>query len=185
MCARCLARTEFKGAVYASPKKLKTNGLVCPQCATRYGVANVANAMTLHVRQWVSQYYSTPYKLSGDDGTRARVTRNVALGGHAALVSRQYDEAWLYTQLRYLRHLMDADALWRRVSGADGGGGGRGAGRPPLPGSGKGDRSERNPLSVGDRSMYDDLLARANSALGVNGYRLVDLSVFLAPLGLG
>jgi DNA polymerase alpha subunit A len=181
-CPWCSTCSEFKGVVFAG-KAVKTNGLECSSCNRRLPTTAIGNSITLAVRSWVMQYYSTPYQLT-DDGTRARQTRNLTLGGNAALVARQFSEPWLYTQLRYLRHMMDVDALWARVESGSGGRYGGLAVLGSLSKSAKSDIAGRNPLSLHDIAVYDELLGRANQALDANSYRLVDLSVFLAPLGL-
>jgi DNA polymerase alpha subunit A len=182
-CPGCESHREFKGVVYAG-KSVKSTGLNCAQCDSRLPMAVIANAMTMHIRKWVKQYYNTPYKLNSADGIWARrETRNIGLGGNTAHISREFDEAWLYKQLRYVRYLMDVDALWARVC--------RGLNSSSNPVSclalsakeGSVSR-ERNPLLLHDSATYDELLGRANDALDLNAYRLVDLSVFLAPLGL-
>lgn len=187
-CALCEKTAEFHGVVYTNAKggkntkAVKNNGLGCPGCNMRYSEANIANCLNLHVRKWISQYYSTPYKMNRDDGTRARVTRNVALGGHAALVSREFDEAWLYTQLRYLRHLMDIDYRWRLACGDAGGG--HQAKKGSRSSSGKGDVPERNPMAIRDVGVYNALYARANDALEMNGYKNYSFDATLDTLGV-
>jgi hypothetical protein len=80
--------------------------------------------------------------------------------------------------------MMDVDALWARVESGSGGRHGGLAVLGSLSKSAKSDIAGRNPLSLHDIAVYDELLGRANQALDANSYRLVDLSVFLAPLGL-
>jgi DNA polymerase alpha subunit A len=182
-CPGCRSESEFKGVVYAG-KAVKSNGLECIHCNRRLSIAAISNSIVLQNRKWVKQYYTTPFKLNGGDGIWARrETRNVGLGGHAAQISRQFDEAWLYKQLRYVRYLMDVDSLWARVEDGDS--------ESKIASNMGGSLAkkgwvarERNPLLLHDAAAYDEFLGLANAALEMNAYRLVDLSVFLAPLGL-
>jgi DNA polymerase alpha subunit A len=186
-CASCHTAADFRGAVYKGAKQLVSNGLNCPECKCRYTEANIANSITFHVRKLISQYYTAPYRMNRDDGTRERVTRNIALGGHAALVSREYDEAWLYTQMRYVRHLMDVEKRWEMacgdgiVSGGKKLGGGGGGGRST---GGKRNGPERNPLSIGDFAVYRALYGRANDVLEMNGYKNYNFDMTLLTLGV-
>lgn len=181
-CANCQKASEFKGVTYKSANAVANNGLMCSGCNVRYTEANISNSLTLHVRKWVLQYYSTPYKMDRDDGTRARMTRNVGLGGHAALVAREFDEAWLYTQLRYLRHLMDVDYRWRLVCGSAAAGARKTGGAGGS--SGKGDRPERNPLPIVDAALYRAMYTHANDALDMNGYKTYSFDAILSSLGV-
>ena len=75
---------------------------------------------------------------------------------------RKYDGSWMYTQLRYLRWLMDLDSKWQQAHG-----------ETPFPMT---EKSLKN--------TYDTLLQQAEMALEVNAFRFIDLSKCLAPLGL-
>lgn len=179
-CRDCKKQFKFEGFLFdPAANKLKSTGLTCAHCFARLSDANIANCMTMHIRRCVSKYYSEPYRLNGDDGTRARDTRNVSLGGNAALAQRACSERWLYIQLRQLRFLMDVQGFWRRrVEGDE-------TGQLPRGGSSaKKEEADRIPLQLADIATYDSLFKLATRALDANGYRLIDLSTFLAPLGL-
>ncbi len=174
-CARCAFSHEFDGPSFRGGQ-LKSTGLNCSSCHQRLAEFNIANAMALHIRKCQSAYYTTPLKLP-EDGTQSRTTRLIPLGGLGEGLARQHSETWLHSQLRYMKKLMDVDTLWERSM--------TGSAARGVPGSSSAREAiAPNPLSVGDRAVYRDLLARADQAMRSNGYRLVDLSFFLAPLGL-
>lgn len=162
-CPSCNVSGEFRGAQFTE-SSMKSNGLCCAHCNARWTSAMLQNVTTLHVRKWITTYYSKPFILSGD-GARSREIRDVVLDGNAALITRQCDEKWLYEQLRYLRHLTDVQARWRNTYRA------------------ASDDAE-NPLPQEDALIYEVMLARTSCAFDKNAYRLLDLSQFLAPLGL-
>ncbi len=164
-CNHCGAASEFKGLLFnKSGKAVRSSGLECGKCNHRLRLATISNSMSMHVRNWLAKYYCTPHRVNGaEDGERVRLTRNVALGGTGTLARRQQDEAWLYTQLRYLHFLMDVEARWGHVSTKS---------------------DMRIPVSLIDLQTYKTLLDRVNRVFDANSFRFVDLADFLAPLGL-
>ena len=159
-CIDCGLQTDFTGVVFkASGDAVKSTGLECMKCNKRFATAHLGNAVTLATRAWIGKYYTTPLMLNGDDGSRLRETRNVGLGGNAALVRRKVDEAWLYKQLRYLHYLMDVEGRWKDM------------------------RSEgRNPVPRVDAAIYEELLVKVDQIFDANAYRFIDLASFLVPL---
>lgn len=162
-CANCGASSEFKGPQF-SKRGVRETGLQCAKCHHRFPFITICNALSLHVRAWLRKYYCSPHRVNGaQHGARAKLTRNVTLGGTGLLAKRMWDEAWLYTQLRYLHFLMDVDARWMRVdAGAD----------------------VRCPLSLLDQQTFKTLLDRVDRVFDSNAFRFVDIADFLAPLGV-
>ncbi|CDF40250.1 DNA polymerase alpha catalytic subunit [Chondrus crispus] len=163
-CVNCGAQSEFQGVLFkSSGKAIQTAGLDCCKCNRRFSSATLANIITLALRTWTSKYYTSALQLNGDDGSRKRETRNIALGGNGALARRKFDEAWLYKQLRYLRFLVDVPGRWALIPGHE---------------------EMKIPVNRADLSMYEELLERVDRTFDANAYRFVDLALFLAPLGI-
>eukprot|EP00173_Palmaria_palmata_P004481 Plantae.Rhodophyta-Palmaria_palmata.ctg6216.p1 GENE.Plantae.Rhodophyta-Palmaria_palmata.ctg6216~~Plantae.Rhodophyta-Palmaria_palmata.ctg6216.p1 ORF type:complete len:420 (+),score=97.67 Plantae.Rhodophyta-Palmaria_palmata.ctg6216:171-1262(+) len=171
-CARCKSSAEFSGVQFSSSKKVQTTGLDCPKCSLPISSANVSNAMRLNVRKWQAQYYSSEYKMNYDDGARARTSRDIVLGGHVSFLKREFDELWVYTQLRYIRSLFDPAATWKRLIGGANGGD---IASSPMNSAKK--EQEEIPLKHRDTLFYEDQLVRATEAFEMNAYRLMTLDV--------
>lgn len=158
-CHGCQKQFDFVGVTFSrQTKTLKSAGLECIHCNKPIHPPHIVNKMTKTVRGWQRQYYCSSYTWTVDGG-RTKETRSIRLGG--APPRRKFDGSWMYTQLRFLRWLMDAESKWHEVGGE---------GPTPLPREVKG--------------TYETLLQHADMALEVNAFRFVDLSKFLAPLGL-
>lgn len=163
-CLKCGSKTELEGVQFRpTGKAVKSVGLECCKCRTRFSKATLTNVITLALRSWTGKYYTFPLVLNGDDGSRKRETRNIALGGHGALARRKFDEAWLYKQLRYLRYIMDVQAKWEQIPGHE---------------------DMQIPMSRVDLAVYQELLERIDRAFDANAYRYIDLAQFLVPLGI-
>eukprot|EP00177_Eucheuma_denticulatum_P001429 GFKZ01002578.1.p1 GENE.GFKZ01002578.1~~GFKZ01002578.1.p1 ORF type:complete len:1531 (+),score=264.94 GFKZ01002578.1:285-4877(+) len=163
-CLKCGHVTELEGVKFrATGKAVKSSGLECFKCHTRFPQTLLINSITLSLRKWKRKYYTAPLVLGGDDGTRRRETRNISMGGNATQIRREFDEAWLYKQLRYVRYLVDVEAVWRQIPRHE-----------DMP----------NPMSRVDLAMYKELLQTVDQAFDANAYRYVDLSQFLTPLGI-
>lgn len=163
-CVKCGAQSEFQGVLFkSSGKAIKTAGLDCCKCNGRFSATILANVITLALRTWTEKYYTAPLLLNGDDGSRKRETRNIALGGNGALARRKFDEAWLYKQLRYLHFLMDVPSRWALIPGHE---------------------DMQIPVSRVDLAIYEELLERVDKAFDANAYRFIDIAQFLAPLGI-
>ena len=167
-CGACGAKKEFEGCVFAPKARgVLKSGLECRACGKRLKTAAIANAVAVSVRGWMSKYYCSPYKISGAElGMRSKITRNIGLGGVVA--RRQWDEAWLYTQLRYLHFLMDLDARWKRAAEAN---------NVDM-------QKVRMPVSMIDQQVYKTLRDRVDKVFDRNAFRFVDIADFLAPLGI-
>jgi len=170
ICNNCGKMGEFKGVIFGPRAKgIRTTGLNCEGCGKRLRMAWIENAVSLHVRGWMHKYYCSPFEIDGAErGMRSKLTRNVSLGG--VVVRRQFDEAWLYTQLRYLHFVMDLDGRWKRAASA--------AAIDPD------DLNSRMPVSVIDQQTYKALLDRVDRVFDRNAFRFVDIADFLAPLGI-
>ena len=167
-CSACGAKKEFEGCVFAPKARgVLKSGLECKACGKRLKMAAIANAVAGSVREWMSKYYCSPYKISGAElGMRSKITRNIGLGGVVA--TRQWDEAWLYTQLRYLHFLMDLEARWQRAAKS----------------SNVDTEKVRMPVSAIDQQVYKALMDRVDKVFDRNAFRFVDIADFLAPLGI-
>lgn len=163
-CLKCGAKTELEGVQFRpTGKAVKSVGLECCKCNTRFKTTTLTNVITLALRSWTKKYYNTPFVLNGEDGSRKRETRNIALGGNGALARRKFDEAWLYKQLRYLRYITDVQAKWEQIPGHE---------------------DMQIPMSRVDLAVYQELLERVDRAFDANAYRYIDLAQFLVPLGI-
>lgn len=164
-CVKCETEGEVSGVVFSpSGTAVKSTGLECHKCLSRFETGTLINSVTLALREWVQMYYTTPLSLNGDDGTRRRETRDVGLGGNAALARRKFDEAWLYRQLRYAHYVMDVNGRWDELN--------------------KHEEKAAVPMSGADAEVYETLLETVDEVFDANAYRFVGISQFLAPLGL-
>lgn len=164
-CSKCGVENEFTGVLFSSSgKAIKSSGLECCKCMTRFGRAFLMNSVTLTLRSWIKAYYTTPLE-QNLDGHRTRKARDIGLGGNSTLAERTCDEAWLYRQLRYAHYLMDVTARWNEIC------------RPE-------NHERKLPMSTSDMKQYEELMEKVDRILDANAYRFIDASQFLLPLGL-
>lgn len=163
-CNKCNTVNELTGMIFApSGKAIKTTGLQCVKCLSAFPKHQLLNCVSLKLRAWKTMYYTTALQQDADDGRRRREVRDVGLGGQNALVTRKYDEAWLYKQLRYAQYLMDVETRWLEI---------------------KKEEVKDLPGSTGEKDVYELLLNKVNQVFDANAYRFVDFGHFLAPLGI-
>mmetsp|Transcript_16323 Transcript_16323/g.42059 ORF Transcript_16323/g.42059 Transcript_16323/m.42059 type:complete len:883 (-) Transcript_16323:64-2712(-) len=161
VCGSCSKPFRFEGPTIEKGSVLKS-GLECPHCSTHVSTGCLLNSLNLVVRRWIKAYYCAPLLVDDNDSTAWRETRTIRLTSAVTQKRKPtLSERWLYTQLRFVKWLVDP-ARFTEVSKISGG--------------------HRTLLRAKDDDVYRQLSACADYWLDKNAFHHINISSFFAGM---